>query len=155
VLKSHDSEKYRKTKERTFVLICFRLFVLIFVVLCAICKTIALTFAAKHGHDPMAAAISSLRPSAVWVGSPTASSACAAAPTSSAFEPARSPLGRVRLFSKPTRAWPPSSAAAVTQAVSRRPKAQTLHDSNRGASGERNGNRSRGKAVRVSANRPS
>ena len=73
----------------------------------------------------------------------------------SALEAARAPSGRLKLFSKPTRAWPPSSAAAVTQAVSRRPYAHTLHDWNRGMSGARNGRRSRGRAVRVSEYRPS
>ena len=32
------------------------------------------------------------------------------------------------MFSKPTRAWPPSSALAVTHAASRRPNAHTLHE---------------------------
>ena len=65
-----------------------------------------------------------------------------------------SPEGSIRLFSKPTRAWPPNSAAAVTHAASRRPKAQTLQNEKRGMSGAMNGRRSSGRAVRVSENRP-
>ena len=68
-------------------------------------------------------------------GRPISAAAEATCRTSAALSGATAPSARSRLFSKPTRGWPPSAAVAMAQADSRAPKAQVNYVVTSAASG--------------------
>ncbi|KAG0745142.1 hypothetical protein G6F24_015951 [Rhizopus arrhizus] len=78
---------------------------------------------------------------AVANGRPSARAPSAAWRTSAALPDAMLPSRSFRLFSKPTRMWPPNAAAVVTQAFSSAPNAQIAQGSD-WSYAARNGSRS-------------